>query len=145
MPIQWIVAVLGVLASLGVQAAVPCTRVESLASNAAFYREKGLTADQVRYPLPPRDYFASDPSNSKNALLQLMHQVVDELFAARQVDGETYATFKSEQCRLESAGLPVTTDYSAAIPKLVECGKLKAGAKSECAKRAAGAGTTNGP
>jgi hypothetical protein len=145
MQIQWIVAVLGVLVSLGVQAGVPCDRVESLASNAAFYRDAGLTADQVRYPLPPRNYFASDPPNPKNALLQLMHQIVDELFAARQIDGETYKTFKFEQCRLGSAGLPVTADYSAAIPKLAECGKLKAGNKSDCAKKAAGAGPPIGP
>ena len=125
-------------AALPAMAANDCDAARTLAANAAAYRDEGLTQEQLRYPLPPRDYFATDSGNPKNAQLQLMHQIVDELYLDPEVQGDLYATFKAEQCRLLSATPAQAADFPSAASKLKACTPLKGRQRAACAAEAAG-------
>ena len=105
--------------------------------DAAAYRGEGLTEEQLRYPLPPRDHFADDPENPKNAQLQLMHKIVDELYQHQDLDGDLYATFKAEQCRLTAVTSAMPSDLSLAVPQLKACGLLEGRKRPQCAAEAA--------
>ena len=126
------------LTTHNVHAAGPvCSEVNALASSAASYRDQGLTQDQLRYPLPPRDYFAGDPSNPKAAELQLMHEIVDELYLEPALPSDLYVFFKTEQCRLRVSSPSAALSLSSALGALKACDSLKDADRAACAAKAA--------
>ena len=134
------------LAAWTVQAAGPnCSKVQTLSENAAFYRDQGLTQEQLRYPLPSRDYFAGDPDNPKNAELQLMHQIVDELYLAPELPSDLYVTFKAEQCRLLAVSPTNVRNFAQAAGELSACVPLKGSERKTCAVKSANGPVGNGP
>ncbi len=115
-----------------------CDQTYEIAAAAALHRDQGLTEGQLRLPLPPRESAAKDPHGAKGAKLLLMHQIVDELYLQPPVDGQTYATYKAEQCHRQAAGKNDSATFASVAPRLIECGKLDKKAKIVCAMEAAG-------
>jgi hypothetical protein len=141
-----ILAVATLLLASPAIAAVDCNTTRELALNAADHRDQGFTQEQLRYPLPPRDYFAGDPDNPKNVQLQLMHQIVDELYLVPEIPGDLYAAFKAQQCHLLSVPPSTAAVFSSAAPKLKACALLKGRSRDSCAADAAGlVAPSNGP
>ena len=114
-----------------------CDEVYVLAASAVSNRDEGMTQEQLRRPLPPRHIVDSDIPRSVNERLKTMHEIVDEIYIARDLDEQTYAVFKSEQCRLRKTENLIGADFQKVVPVLQQCVPLKGNAKIYCAIRAA--------
>ena len=119
-----------------------CFGTYAMAASAISNRDNGLTQDQLRQSIPPRDAANRLPQSSK-ALLLLMHQILDEIYETPQIDEITYAVFKAEQCYRQASKKPTPDDFKAVAAQLFECTKLPKKAKTECAMDVAGSSASD--